>query len=111
MTTDQNQTTHQPLRFVRAAGVQVRRYLIVDMNGQTRSLTDHQLSSRRMLLSLHGGNKDWLIRHYPRMVDGKPTGDWDDVAVADAIKRQALFKTYHLSQAAHVRLRQKGLRA
>ncbi|MFP2870989.1 hypothetical protein ACLEIY_01880 [Acetobacter tropicalis] len=111
MTTHQDHTAPTPARLFRAAGVQVRRYLIVDLNGQTRSLTDHQLSSRRMLLSLHGGNKDWLIRHYPRMVDGKPMDDWDDAAVADAIKRQALFKTYHLSQAAHVRLRQKGLRA
>lgn len=102
---------HTPPRYLRPAGVQVRRYLIVDIDGQTRSLTDHQLSSRRMLLRLHGGNKDWLIRHYPRMVDGQPTADWDEIAVADALKRQALFATYHLSVEAHVRLRQKGLRA
>lgn len=104
-------TTPTPPRFVRAAGVQVRRYLIVDITGQTRFLTDRQLSSRRMLLRLHGGNKDWLIRHYPRMVDGKPTDDWDDVALADYIKRQAIFATYHLGLEAHAQLRQKGLRA
>ncbi|WP_176373173.1 hypothetical protein, partial [Acetobacter senegalensis] len=109
--THQDHTAPTPPRLFRAAGVQVRRYLIVDTTGQTRFLTAHQLSSRRMLLSLHAGNKDWLIRHYPRMVDGKPTGDWDDTAVADAIKRQAIFATYHLGLEAHAQLRQKGLRA
>ena len=111
MTTHQDHTAYPQPRFVRAAGVEVRRYLIVDVDGQTRSLASHELFNRQMLLGLHGGNEDWLIRHYPRMVDGKPTDDWDDAAVADAIKRQALFKTYRLSQEVHVRMRQKGLRA
>lgn len=100
-----------PPRFVRSIGVQVRRYLVVDLNGQTRSLTEHQLQSRRVLLSLFGGDESYLVKYYPKIEQGREVADWDDAAVADALRRGALIASYHSRVESHLALRKKGLRA
>lgn len=95
----------------RSTGVFVRRYVVVDTRGQTRSLTEGQLRQRRTLLDLYGQNSDYLTLHYPEVIDGKKTGNFDVEAVADVIKRQALYNSYRINAEWHASLRQKGLRA
>lgn len=106
-----SQSHPRDTRFVRSIGVQVRRYLVVDLNGQTRSLTEHQMQQRRILLSLYDYDEKYLIKYYPKLENGHPVKDWDEAAVADALKRMALTACYHHRVETHLTLRRKGLRA
>ncbi|MFT9398494.1 hypothetical protein [Acetobacter sp.] len=103
--------TSTPANLPRSTGVFVRRYMIVDSRGQTRSLTDAALRSRRVLLDIYGNNTGYLMQHYPLIVDGTVSDDFDVDAVADSLKRQALFNSYHINAEWNAAMRKRGLRA